>query len=256
MRELLLETGGRPDAWDDDLTLMELFTIGVQDQFKDLGAFVFSGCEVTGPTSISSGLVYIDGRVLQFDEVTDADFSSPKYIVQSPPLSFDQRQFANGNSIDTRIDYRAELTDTEPSDGSAFVRVTSAGSTAKLDLSIYDPTAGNRLQDEFRRERTLFDLNPGIQGSTVNWDAKDGRIGTLTIGGSFTLNDLTNKEPGTYLLIVTIASAGADITFGPNFKFPDNGTAPSFSNETGAVDVLTFLCDGNVFYGVGQTNFK
>jgi hypothetical protein len=93
-------------------------------------------------------------------------------------------------------------------------------------------------------------------GATVNWDAEDGRLASLTLAGSRTMAAPTNlKDGATYVLFVTQGGSGSyTLTWNAVFKWAA-GTAPTLSTTVGKVDVLTFISLGGYLYGVAQIGF-
>lgn len=67
----------------------------------------------------------------------------------------------------------------------------------------------------------------------------------------------TNPVDGaTYMLIVTQGTGGSNtLSFSTAYKFP-NGTVPTLSVGSADVDVLTFVSNGTVLYGVASQDFS
>ncbi len=93
-------------------------------------------------------------------------------------------------------------------------------------------------------------------GATVNWNANNGAVATVTLGGNRTLANATNLLAGaTYIVLVKQdATGGRTLAYGSQYKWP-GGTDPTLSTAANAVDVLTFVCDGTNLYGVAQKAF-
>lgn len=89
MKEYMAETGGRYTYSDDVLNLQEL-SLSMSALFEGCSNFIISGCEVAG-THISSGYVWINGKVRRFGGCTDAVF--PYYIYEKN--SYDTITYAN-----------------------------------------------------------------------------------------------------------------------------------------------------------------
>ena len=70
MKEYVAETGGRYTYSDDILNLQEL-TLSLSAIFDGCSDFIISGCETHG-ARISSGYVWLGGKVRRFEGVADA----------------------------------------------------------------------------------------------------------------------------------------------------------------------------------------
>lgn len=79
----------------------------------------------------------------------------------------------------------------------------------------------------------------------------------VTRNGNCTFTLTAPSSPG-FVQIKFIHDATANVytvTFSPTVKFP-SGTAPSFTNTNGAIDILTLYYDGASWYGSALTNFS
>ncbi|EAY28742.1 hypothetical protein [Microscilla marina] len=115
MNRLEFKSGGQPFLNRDFKFQFDQLFKSIEDQYKGKGAFVLSGCETSG-TSISAGLVYIDGKILEFDQVSGITF--PSYIKQSAPVQHEERFFVeDAANKTTRINYHAELVTSPPTEG-------------------------------------------------------------------------------------------------------------------------------------------
>ena len=64
------------------------------------------------------------------------------------------------------------------------------------------------------------------------------------------------KAGATYVLIVTQGTGGSNtLSFSTAYKFP-GGSAPVLSTGSSQVDVLSFVSNGTVLYGVASQNFS
>ena len=122
-----------------------------------------------------------------------------------------------------------------------------------LDPKWIDATAGDVLISDgadgmqaIPRFQTLTD------GESIAWDMNLGWNAVVTLGGSRTLANPTHLVHGSrHFLIVKQDEVGSHtLAFGNAFAFA-GGTAPTVSATAGAVDVLEFVCDGEVVYLVG-----
>ncbi len=92
--------------------------------------------------------------------------------------------------------------------------------------------------------------------ATINWDVDDEPIAKVTLAGNRTLALPSNLQPGTYVLIVIQDGTGSrTLAYAANYEF-SNGVVPTLSTGGGAVDILTFVCDGTIMYCVESLNFS
>lgn len=93
-------------------------------------------------------------------------------------------------------------------------------------------------------------------GASIDWNANSGAVATVTLGGNRTMNAPTNLKVGTYILKVIQDGTGTRLISSWNAVFKwAGGTAPTLSTGAGAVDIITFFCDGTNLYGVAQNAF-
>jgi len=117
-------------------------------------------------------------------------------------------------------------------------------------------------------EQILFDAEvPEAQlldnvGNVVVWNVSVAQAAHLDLnssfGGNVTIAAASNiQDGGTYIIIVKQdATGGRAITFTPGaYRWPD-GIAPTPTITANAVDIFSFISDGTIMYGVGQTNFS
>lgn len=104
---------------------------------------------------------------------------------------------------------------------------------------------------------TPTEFNAGNSGTAkaINF-ASNGPLQKVTRTGNCTFTLTAPSTPGTVILrMVHEASATAyTVTFSPTVKFPD-GTAPTWTNTSGAVDILTLYWDGTTWWGVQAPAF-
>ncbi len=70
MKQVQAETGGRPFANDDLVVMQQELLAAMQAQFLNKGAFIVSGCYVSGPASgatVTPGIVLLDGQLLRYE---------------------------------------------------------------------------------------------------------------------------------------------------------------------------------------------
>jgi hypothetical protein len=96
-----------------------------------------------------------------------------------------------------------------------------------------------------------------ITNGTIPWDLSANQVAKLEVTTTSTLNDPTNAVDGaTYMLTVTQGTGGGNtLSFGTAYKFP-GGVAPTLSTGSADVDVLAFISNGTVLYGVASQDFS
>ena len=109
---------------------------------------------------------------------------------------------------------------------------------------------------------TLYQpIGGGLQtladAASIAWALDPSKIATVTLGGSRTLANPTNKAAGgTYLLIVKQDATGSrTLAYGTEYKFP-SGIKPIMPTAPNSVTILTFVTDGVNMYGLSQGDFK
>lgn len=96
-----------------------------------------------------------------------------------------------------------------------------------------------------------------ITSGTIPWDLSANQVAKLEVTTNSTLNTPTNPVDGaTYMLVVTQGTGGSNtLSFSTAYKFP-GGSAPSLSTGSADVDVLAFVSNGTVLYGVTSQDFS
>lgn len=94
-------------------------------------------------------------------------------------------------------------------------------------------------------------------GANISWDLDNAQVSSVTLAGNRTLDNPTNMVNGhTYILIVTQDGGGSrTLAYGAAYLWP-SGTAPTLTTGGGSVDILTFVSNGSVMYGVAQLDFR
>ncbi len=129
LNRLEFKSGGQPVFNRDFRLQFENLYKAIEDQYKNQGAFILSGCEVTGST-ISPGLVYIDGKILEFAGKSEVSF--PAYLRMASPVYHEERMFVeDAANKTTRVNYFADLVGIPPTSGE-YIVVESQGGTRIL----------------------------------------------------------------------------------------------------------------------------
>lgn len=84
--------------------------------------------------------------------------------------------------------------------------------------------------------------------ATVAWDASQGQVAQVTLGGDRTLGTPTGIITGQAYQLVVVQGAGGNhtLTLPSTFVFP-GGASPSWSTTAGERDILSFVYDGSRF---------
>lgn len=137
MDRLDFKSGGQPFYNRDfKFQFSQLFK-SVEKQYEEQGAFVLSGCQVS-ESAISSGLVYIGGKIMEFEGVVGVSF--PVYLKQATPIQHEERFFAEDNANKTtRVNYHAKVTSIEPIN-EEYIEIRSDGAKRFLQTLIVEHT--------------------------------------------------------------------------------------------------------------------
>ena len=96
-----------------------------------------------------------------------------------------------------------------------------------------------------------------ITSGTIPWDLSSNQVAKLEVTTNATMNNPSNPVDGaTYMLVVTQGTGGNNtLSFSTAYKFP-GGFAPVLSTGSADVDVLAFVSNGTVLYGVTSQDFS
>jgi hypothetical protein len=131
-----------------------------------------------------------------------------------------------------------------------------------VTISTGSATVGTRVAvlntaQQYSRTHNFAATALTITSGTIPWDLSQNQVATLTVTTNSTMNTPTNFQLGaTYVLIATQGTAGSNtLSFSTAYKFP-SGIAPSLSTGSSQIDVLSFVSNGTVLYGVASQNFS
>ena len=142
--------------------------------------------------------------------------------------------------------------------------ITNLSTTLAGDLTISQGTAtvSTRVSvvdtaQEYTRCHNFNATALTITSGTIPWNLAENQVARLEVTTNSTLNTPTNPTDGaTYMLIVTQGTGGSNtLSFSTAYKFP-GGTVPTLSVGSADVDVLTFVSNGTVLYGVASQDFS
>jgi hypothetical protein len=118
MKELKIETGGRPYR-NDDFELMQTetldsFALMLADHVATIGGrrvgFILSGCQRTGGT-LTEGMVYLNGRLLRVAATSGVNTAG---CLVMEAIESDPRLYRNGVTKNCAVEYRAVYAASEP----------------------------------------------------------------------------------------------------------------------------------------------
>lgn len=139
--------------------------------------------------------------------------------------------------------------------------LTVAGNTyvtANLGIGTTTPAANLDVRGSISDAGANVISQTLTDGATINWNAANGRIATVTLGGTGrTMAAPTNLRVGTYILSVIQDGTGSRTitTWNSVFKWP-SGVAPTLSTGANARDVMSFMCDGTNLFGTYINDVK
>ena len=134
--------------------------------------------------------------------------------------------------------------------------------TGDVTISTGSATVGTRVAvlntaQEYTRTHNFNATSLTISTGTVAWDLSQNQVARLEVTTNSTMQNPTNPTDGaTYMLIVTQGTGGSNtLSFSTAYKFP-GGSAPVLSTGSAQVDVLSFVSNGTLLYGVSNQNFS
>ena len=134
--------------------------------------------------------------------------------------------------------------------------------TGDVTISTGSATVGTRVAvlntaQQYSRSHNFAATALTITSGTVPWNLAENQVATLTVTTNSTMNTPTNPQAGsTYVMIVTQGTGGSNtLSFSTAYKFV-GGSAPVLSTGSAQVDVLSFVSNGTVLYGVASQNFS
>ena len=126
MRKLHLQTGGRPRSLDDLQILMDLTDESATALLKGRGAFIVSGCEVTGD-AIAAGYIFADGEILEF--AGNSGNVWPVYLHKATEIFDNTLTYEDASSKTTQRETFAEVVTSIPGSGEYITMSATGGRT-------------------------------------------------------------------------------------------------------------------------------
>lgn len=122
------------------------------------------------------------------------------------------------------------------------------------------------IRDNYSDVPTTYTTFHGVANKTLpysstrpfsaNWDLNNYQSATLFLsaGNALLINPTNQVAGGTYVLFVRTLSGNALLSFDSLYRFP-NSAPPTVSQGASAVDIFSFLSDGQYMYGTAVQNF-
>lgn len=196
---------------------------------------VEDGADVTDTANVTSAGALMDSEVVNLDQVKN--FDSADYATAAQGALADSA-LQSGDNVSELTNDAGYLTDALQSGDNVSELVN--------DLGYLTATTGQKKA----ARQTLTD------GASVDWNAANGNIATLTLGGNRTINAPTNLYDESFILFLKQDATGSrTVTWNTVFKW-SGGTAPTLSTTANAVDIITFVYDGTNLYGSMLPNFS
>lgn len=134
--------------------------------------------------------------------------------------------------------------------------------TGDVTISTGSATVGTRVAvlntaQQYSRAHNFAATALTITSGTIPWNLAENQVATLTVTTNSTMNTPTNPQAGsTYVMIVTQGTGGSNtLSFSTAYKFP-GGTVPVLSTGSAQIDVVSFVSNGTVLFGVSSQNFS
>ncbi|MEI7723483.1 MAG: hypothetical protein WCK09_00405 [Bacteroidota bacterium] len=195
---------------------------------------------------------------------TQYGYITPKFFNSETATIYDEiaaKEPANAN-IQTHIStaHQAIIS------GTGFVKIS--GTTLSYDNSTYAPltsaslvtpnigkAAGTKLACDSAIVSGL--KANGNSGTTINIYASQGNTQTVTRNGNctYTLKGMVAGQTLTLVMVHEASTTAYTVAFSPALIYA-GGTAPTWTNTSGAVDVMVIKYDGTRYLGMQSADFK
>jgi microcystin-dependent protein len=240
MNQIFASTGGRPRKNEDLLLLQAEADKAVKSPYSGLGALIVSGCVVSGsgPYNISSGTVYIDNEIMEFDATTTSSF--PYYIFQNTVALTNSLPYKDGISKPTRRLVKATGSTTIPGSGEYIVMGLAGGRKYQDTQLQYVQVIGTQTVNgnkTFTGNETFSGSNSYTGSNSFTGAFNTTVSGNQNITGNVTVSSNLTAGP-TSVTSLTVQKVGNNSLI----TFPASSNDPAFinHNETGNFAVMTF----------------
>jgi microcystin-dependent protein len=201
---------------NDDLTALQANDeIRSESWLRGLGsgAFVLEGCELTnlsGTTyNMSAGIVFINGKIADIDEVLNLDLAAPQYIVLLQDVEDDTRLYEDGQSKVAASSRKAVVDTVVLGEGITLEHGQQPTDLRKVLDNVSMPVGAIIMTDNTLDFNTVTGLG---SGAWANWALCDGQNGTPNLKGRFVVGfdsgqvdyNATGKTGGASSVTLTI----------------------------------------------------
>jgi hypothetical protein len=189
--------------------------------------------------------------------------TAPSATLDVESASTDATIMTLGNSSGTH-QYQLAVTGSAHSYGSGYLTFwdQTVGATrmivspaGNVGIGLTSPTA--KLQVTGQIVTTLpSSLTPTTTAQTIDWSSGNIQVLSLASATSNVTLTFTNAVAGAALAIKVVQGATPyNIVWPSSVKWP-NGTAPTISTTSDAMDLITFFYDGTYYFGAAGQNYK
>lgn len=187
MKKLSLQTGKRPRSLNDLEILTQLAEKNGTAILKGYGAFICTGCEVSGGNTIAPGFVFIDGEIVEIDEpITGLTF--PCYMSLGEYIDGEVLQYGSGDFKATQKTRTIDIDTSAPVSGE-YITFTSP--------------AGGKTYSKAIASSILAAFGSGSLGTSL---LADGSVTNAKLAGSISDDKLAGSIPGSKLSNGAIAA--------------------------------------------------
>lgn len=188
MKILVLDLGGRPLTNDDLVVLQGEASAAVSALYAGRGAFIISGCEVTGTGpayNVSAGIVFIDGEMMRFYGA--GAVTLPLQFQRGGFEVLDVRTYQTGGSKTCIRERVAVLAAADPAyAGGEFIPFDTWGGLRWDQVVRASVRCPNEVQPVASVNMAHYDNGLGKPGTEAwGWGLCDGQNGRANLLGNF-----------------------------------------------------------------------
>jgi hypothetical protein len=258
------------NTFDEWRTITNQVIVVVNDALSNTARFQSntSSLKITQNVALG-GLVYISANITSnISDSSTVNFAAANTVntVHGLVLTVNSRVNTTQNLVNTvysTVNAAFNAANTATSTASInLIFDTANASFDKANAALANSATGTQvfngnlsIKSTFSVRGTVDTASANIRSQTltddvtINWDASQGQIATITLGGNRTLANASNIRVGTYILhVIQDGTGNRTLSFGSQYKWPA-GVAPPTSSSSNARDVLMFVSDGSLMYG-------